>query len=125
MKGIDIGDTYTNRKAARTFVHFIAEAIRREMRQEYCKAKFLTVLFDGSKWKKVMKKRRGRMKKRGRKNFHKLFLQLNWTSCRGSSLAAWNHHALMTFLPANYVCLMLHAKLIMNTIMPNCCCKSN
>ena len=44
------------------------------------------------------KKRRGRMKKRGRKNFHKLlFLQLNWTSCRGSSLAAWNHRALMTF----------------------------
>ena len=68
----------------------------------------------------------GRMKKRGRKNFHKLlFLQLNWTSCRGSSLAAWNHHALITFLPANYVCLRLHAKLIMNTIMPNCCCKSN
>ena len=33
MKGIDIGDTYTNRKAARTFVHFIAEAIRREMRR--------------------------------------------------------------------------------------------
>ena len=29
------------------------------------------------------------------------------------------------FLPANYVCLRLHAKLIMNTIMPNCCCKSN
>ena len=48
MKGIDIGDTYTNRKAARTFFHFIAEAIRREMRQEYCKAKFLTVLSDGS-----------------------------------------------------------------------------
>ena len=68
----------------------------------------------------------GRMKKRGRKNFHKLlFLQLNWTSCRGSSLAAWNHHALITFLPANYVCLRLHAKVIMNTIMPNCCCKSN
>ena len=48
MKGFDIGDTYTNRKAARTFVHFIAEAIRREMRQECCKAKFLTVLSDGS-----------------------------------------------------------------------------
>ena len=48
MKGIDTGDTYTNRKAARTSVHFIAEAIRREMRQEYCKEKFLTVLSDGS-----------------------------------------------------------------------------
>ena len=69
MKGIDIGDSYTNRKAARTFVHFIDEAIRREIRQEYCKAKLLTVLSDGSKWKKVMKKRRGRMKKRGGRIF--------------------------------------------------------
>ena len=44
---------------------------------------------------------------------------------QGLISCSWNHHALMTFLPANYVCLCLHEKLIMNTIMPNCCCKSS
>ena len=48
MKGLEIGQTYLNRHAAKTFVHFIAQSLRNELKKAYETAKFLAVMSDGS-----------------------------------------------------------------------------
>ena len=46
--GVDIGTTYTNEVAGRTFVHYIGEAKRRELADTLGKADFFSFLLDGS-----------------------------------------------------------------------------
>ena len=48
MKDLEIGQTYLNRHAAKTFVHFIAQSLRNELKEAYETAKFLAVMSDGS-----------------------------------------------------------------------------
>ena len=45
MKGVDIGETYHNKDAAREFTHYIAQAERERMKERYNCGKFLTYLF--------------------------------------------------------------------------------
>ena len=45
MKGVDIGETYHNKDAAREFTHYIAQAEREKMKERYNCGKFLTLLF--------------------------------------------------------------------------------
>lgn len=46
MKGVDIGSVFRNDKSARTFVHFIAEAERRALKEKLEKCKFFSVISD-------------------------------------------------------------------------------
>ena len=45
---MDIGSTYTNDNAGRTFVHYIAESRKRELVNDIKKAKFFSLFIDGS-----------------------------------------------------------------------------
>ena len=46
--GVDIGTTYTNEVAGRSFVHYIAEAERSVVVDAISKADFFSLLLDGS-----------------------------------------------------------------------------
>ena len=46
--GVDIGTTYTNEAARRSFVHFMAETKRGELINTRTKADFFSLLLDGS-----------------------------------------------------------------------------
>ena len=46
--GVDIGNTYTNEVAGRSFVHFVVEAKRREVVDTLSKADLFSLLLDGS-----------------------------------------------------------------------------
>ena len=46
--GSDIGSSYTNNAAGKTFCHFIAESRKLELMGTLSKARFLSVLMDGS-----------------------------------------------------------------------------
>ena len=46
--GVDIGASYTNKAAATTFCHYIAQSRRLELMNTLSKAKFFSVLMDGS-----------------------------------------------------------------------------
>ena len=45
---VDLGVSYTNEHAGKTFVHFIAESKRHELSQHLKKAHFFSLLLDGS-----------------------------------------------------------------------------
>ena len=47
MKGLDIGDTYTARQACCEFIYYIAEHVRKMLRNSVQDCKFLAVLSDG------------------------------------------------------------------------------
>jgi hypothetical protein len=46
--GLDVGNTYINDKSASTFIHFISESERIKIREEVGKAKFISLISDGS-----------------------------------------------------------------------------
>ena len=46
--GVDIGVAYTNERSGRVFVHYIAEARRREIVDKIKHTKFFSILLDGS-----------------------------------------------------------------------------
>ena len=46
--GLDIGVSYTNERSGRTFVHYIAEARRKELAEKVVGAKFYSLLIDRS-----------------------------------------------------------------------------
>ena len=46
--GVDVGATYTNENAIKTFCHFIAESQREELAESLSNAKFFSLLMDGS-----------------------------------------------------------------------------
>jgi len=46
--GVDIGVAYTNERSGREFIHYIAEARRREIVDKVLSAKFFSILLDGS-----------------------------------------------------------------------------
>lgn len=46
--GVDVGATYTNENAGKTFCHFIAESQREELAESLSNAKFFSLLMDGS-----------------------------------------------------------------------------
>lgn len=48
MKGLEVGETYTNDYQAKVFVHYIAKEERRKMREKLSKSKFISVMSDGS-----------------------------------------------------------------------------
>ena len=45
---VEIGSTYTNDNAGKTFVHYIAESRKQELVDDVKKAKFFSLLIDGS-----------------------------------------------------------------------------
>uniref|UniRef100_A0A670YFN1 Sperm flagellar 2 n=1 Tax=Pseudonaja textilis TaxID=8673 RepID=A0A670YFN1_PSETE len=47
MKGVDIGSIFRNDKAARIFIHFIAEVERRALKEKLEKCKFFSLISDG------------------------------------------------------------------------------
>ncbi|XP_061472250.1 zinc finger protein 862-like [Rhineura floridana] len=47
MKGVDIGSIFRNDKAAKIFIHFIAEAERRALKEKLEKCKFFSLISDG------------------------------------------------------------------------------
>ncbi|OPJ82474.1 hypothetical protein AV530_000304 [Patagioenas fasciata monilis] len=47
MKGVDVGSVFRNDKSARMFIHFIAEAERRALKEKLEKCKFFSVISDG------------------------------------------------------------------------------
>lgn len=47
MKGVDIGSVFRNDKAARIFIHFIAEVERRALKEKLEKCKFFSLISDG------------------------------------------------------------------------------
>lgn len=47
MKGVDIGPVFRTQKSARTFTYFIAEAERRNLREQLEKSPFFSVISDG------------------------------------------------------------------------------
>lgn len=46
--GVHVGTTYRNQNAGKEFCHFIAESKREDLKQSLAKAKFFSVLMDGS-----------------------------------------------------------------------------
>ena len=48
MKGVQIGNTYINDKQCATFIHHIAQAKRDEIKEMVAKAKFVSLICDGS-----------------------------------------------------------------------------
>ena len=46
--GVNLGTSYTNEYAGREMIHFIAESRRQESREKLAKAKFFSLLLDGS-----------------------------------------------------------------------------
>ena len=46
--GVDLGTTYMNDVACKTFIHFIAEAERQQLGDILAKAEFFSLLMDGS-----------------------------------------------------------------------------
>ena len=46
--GLDIGASYTNERSGRMFVHYIAEARRKELTKKVVDANFYSLLIDGS-----------------------------------------------------------------------------
>ncbi|XP_048360107.1 zinc finger protein 862-like [Sphaerodactylus townsendi] len=49
MKGVDIGSVFRNDKAARIFIHFIAEVERRALKEKLEQCKFFSLISDGVK----------------------------------------------------------------------------
>lgn len=47
MKGVDIGSIFRNDKAARIFIHFIAEVERRALKEKLDQCKFFSLISDG------------------------------------------------------------------------------
>lgn len=47
MKGVDIGSIFRSDKAARIFIHFIAEAERKALKEKLERCKFFTLISDG------------------------------------------------------------------------------
>lgn len=47
MKGVDIGSIFRNDKAARIFIHFIAEVERRALKEKLDRCKFFSLISDG------------------------------------------------------------------------------
>ncbi|XP_044287342.1 E3 SUMO-protein ligase KIAA1586-like [Varanus komodoensis] len=47
MKGVDIGSVFRNDKAARIFIHFIAEVERRALKEKLEQCKFFSLISDG------------------------------------------------------------------------------
>ena len=48
MKGVQIGNTYRNDKQCATFIHHIVQAQRDEIKEMVAKAKFVSLICDGS-----------------------------------------------------------------------------
>ena len=54
QKGVDIGTTYRNDKAAQTFTYYIGEVLRLEMQAHFNEAHFFAPMMDGSTDKSVI-----------------------------------------------------------------------
>ena len=54
MKGVDIGNTYRNDKAAQTFTFYIAEVLRQQMETTFNEVHFLAMMMDGSTDKAII-----------------------------------------------------------------------
>ena len=48
QKGLDVGQTYLNSKAARQFTHYISETVREAIAQDVRSAPFLAIIIDGA-----------------------------------------------------------------------------
>ena len=54
VKGVDIGNTYRNDKAAQTFTFYIAEVLRQQMETTFNEVHFLAMMMDGSTDKAII-----------------------------------------------------------------------
>ena len=54
VKGVDIGNTYRNNKAAQPFAFYIAEVLRQQMETTFNEVHFLAMMMDGSTDKAII-----------------------------------------------------------------------